>query len=139
MFFDSNVVIDVVARDLRWMRWSAGWIERAADEGGGVIDAIVLAELSPGYTSLDDLLAAIGATSLRILDLDLSAAFLAGQTFRRWRGTRPAGADRRVLPDFLIGAHASILRLPLVTRDPAVYRVHYPDLILITPETHPDG
>jgi predicted nucleic acid-binding protein len=38
-----------------------------------------------------------------------------------------------VLSDFLIGAHAEELNLPLLTRDPKMYRTYFPTLELITP------
>jgi len=40
-----------------------------------------------------------------------------------------------VLPDLLIGAHAAVANLPLLTRDVARYRRYFPTVILISPET----
>lgn len=39
-----------------------------------------------------------------------------------------------MLADFLIGAHAEIANVPLLTRDPRRYRAYFPDLKLIAPE-----
>jgi predicted nucleic acid-binding protein len=39
-----------------------------------------------------------------------------------------------VLPDFFIGAHAQIARLPLLTRDTRRYRSYFPEVELIAPE-----
>ena len=47
------------------------------------------------------------------------------------------GGRERVLPDFLIGAHAAIRGHALLTRDPKGYRTYFPSVELITPETHP--
>ncbi len=38
------------------------------------------------------------------------------------------------LPDFLIGAHAAVSDLKLLTRDPARVRSYYPRVRLIAPE-----
>jgi predicted nucleic acid-binding protein len=38
-----------------------------------------------------------------------------------------------VLPDFFIGAHAAVARLPLLTRDVRRYRSHFPTVTLIAP------
>jgi predicted nucleic acid-binding protein len=40
-----------------------------------------------------------------------------------------------VLPDFFIGAHATVTGMSLVTRDRGRYRSYFPIVELITPET----
>ena len=47
------------------------------------------------------------------------------------------GRHASVLADFLIGAHAVELGATLVTRDKGRFSTYFPDLTLITPETHP--
>jgi predicted nucleic acid-binding protein len=48
---------------------------------------------------------------------------------------RNAGGRRTgVLPDFFIGAHAAVTKLPLLTRDAARYRTYFPNTALIAPE-----
>jgi predicted nucleic acid-binding protein len=42
-----------------------------------------------------------------------------------------------VLPDFLIGAHASAKGYRLLTRDGRRYRSYFPKLDIIAPDTHP--
>jgi predicted nucleic acid-binding protein len=59
------------------------------------------------------------------------AAFLAGKCFLRYR--RRGGGKATVLPDFLIGAHAAVEQLPLLTRDPRRFRDYYPTVELICP------
>ena len=39
-----------------------------------------------------------------------------------------------MLPDFFIGAHAAVMKLPLLTRDAKRYRTYFPTVELITPE-----
>ena len=135
MFYDSSVLIDILSRDPRWFLWSA---ERVAEaDGGGVVNMIVLAELASGYRSRGELEAVIEPLGLTIAEIDAASAFQAGHAFAAWRHQRDVAASPRVLPDFLIGAHALSLSLPLVTRDPRLYRRYFPDLTLITPDTHP--
>ena len=60
-----------------------------------------------------------------------SALFLAGKAFRRYRAA--GGARTGVLPDFFIGAHASVEGWPLLTRDAGRYRGYFPKVRLIAP------
>ena len=60
-----------------------------------------------------------------------SALFLAGRVFQRYRA---AGGPRSgVLPDFFIGAHAAVMGLRLLSRDPRPYRTYFPKVSLVTP------
>jgi predicted nucleic acid-binding protein len=58
--------------------------------------------------------------------------FLAGKVYLEYRRAR--GANRTsILPDFFIGAHAAVSRLPLLTRDARRYRTYFPTVELISP------
>jgi hypothetical protein len=46
---------------------------------------------------------------------------------------RRGGAKTRVLPDFLIGAHAAVEGWPLLTRDAGRIRTYFPRLEVIAP------
>ena len=66
---------------------------------------------------LDDGCAFANASFCRCEEVPWFAGFLAGQVFRQYRKRgRPRTA---VLPDFLIGAHALVMDLNLLTRDRA--------------------
>jgi predicted nucleic acid-binding protein len=60
------------------------------------------------------------------------AAFLAGKCFVAYR--QRGGARQSPLPDFFIGAHASVAGYPPLSRDPAHYRSYFPRLRLIIPD-----
>jgi predicted nucleic acid-binding protein len=137
IFVDTNVLIDLLQDDPRWKPWSLKTLIEARSAADVVIDAIVIAELSRDYQTLAGLQRAIAPLELTVIGLDEATAFLAGHRFLQARDWREEGEAKRPLADFFIGAHALSLGIPLVTRDPKLYRRYFPDLTLITPETHP--
>lgn len=130
---DTNVFVDLWTADPRWGEWSAGALTRAADAGPLAINPIIYAELCLGFAAEDELERALGDASVRRLELPYRAAWQAARAFRSYR--RRGGARSAPLPDFFIGAHAQVDRLPLLTRDPARYRTYFPAVHLIAPET----
>jgi hypothetical protein len=128
---DSNVLLDILTEDAEWMDWSAAALARAASASVLVINPIVYAEVSAGFTRIEDVEDALPSSYYRRVPLPWEAAFLAGQCFVRYR--RRGGARRSPMPDFYIGAHATIDGLTLLTRDPKRYRTCFPGLRLIAP------
>ncbi len=128
---DSNVLLDIVTADPTWGDWSASTLERIADEAILVIDPIVYAEVSIGFSTIEAVEAALPTDLYRREDLPYEAAFLAGKCFLRYR--RGGGTRRSPLPDFYIGAHAAVSGYRLLTRDAARYRSYFPTLELIAP------
>jgi hypothetical protein len=54
------------------------------------------------------------------------------KAFKLYRGA--GGVRTNVLTDFLIGGHASVLGIALLTRDSKRYRAYFPELARLTPE-----
>lgn len=136
-FVDTNVIIDVLNRDPVWAGWSTARLAEVCSDGTARIGSVVVAELSRGFELIADLRAKLDGLHIVIVPLDEESAFMGGKRFQTFRQAREPGEASRILPDFLIGAHAVTLRAPLLTRDPRLYRRHFPELTLITPETHP--
>ena len=131
LLVDSNVILDVVTADPVWLDWSATHLDRLADQYAFVINPIIYAEVSIGFDRIEDLDAALPLDFFRREALPWEAAFLAGKCFVRYR--RAGGAKRSPLPDFFVGAHASVRGMPLLTRDAARYRSYFPRLTLVAP------
>ena len=129
---DSNVLLDVVTADPTWGAWSSRSLERAADESILVINALIYAEVSIGFASIEALEEALPPDLYRREHLPYEAAFLAGKAYLRYREV--GGARRSPLPDFYIGAHAAVAGYRLLTRDQTRYRTYFPTLELIAPD-----
>jgi predicted nucleic acid-binding protein len=128
---DSNVLLDIMTEDPQWFSWSADALARAAETMRLVINPIIYAEVSIRYSRIEDLNDALPLTFVEREPLPYEAAFLAGKAFLIYR--KHSGVRRSPLPDFFIGAHASIARYTLLTRDAGRYRTYFPKLPLITP------
>lgn len=71
------------------------------------------------------------ALGLNVLEIPRPALFLAGKAFVNYR--RAGGSRFGVLADFLIGAHAAVAGMPLLTRDARRYRRYFATVTLLTP------
>lgn len=129
---DSNVLLDVVTDDPVWADWSRATLERTADAAILVINALIYAEVSIGFASIEVLEEAVSPDLYRREHLPYEAAFLAGKAFLRYRAA--GGARSSPLPDFYIGAHAAVAGYRLLTRDATRYRTYYPRVELIAPD-----
>lgn len=129
---DTNVLIDIAVRDPVWLKWSRSQLEKARRRGSVVINQVIFAEFSIRYETLEQVESVLPEDEFRRESLPFEAAFAAARAFAAYR--RRGGARERVLPDFLIGAHAAIRGYPILTRDPAGYRAYFPDVDLISPE-----
>lgn len=132
VMIDSNVLLDLMTEDARWLSWASQSIERAADRYPLVINPVIYAEVSIRYSRIEDLDATLPETMVRREPIPYEAAFLAGKCFVSYR--RRGGLRLSPLPDFFIGAHAAIAGYQLLTRDASRYRTYFPRLRLIAPD-----
>jgi predicted nucleic acid-binding protein len=130
-FVDTNVLLDLATNDPAWADWSVAQLEAASLAGPLLINDIVYAELAVRYQRIEDLDAFVGDAGLQLAPMPRAALFLAGKVFTQYR--RAGGSRTGVLPDFLIGAHAAVQQLSLLTRDTGRYQTYFPTLKLITP------
>jgi predicted nucleic acid-binding protein len=129
---DSNVLLDIATEDSHWMTWSAEQLERLAERYALIINPLVYSEISVGFDRIEDLDAAVPPRLFRPEPLPWPAAFLAGKAFLTYR--REGGTKKTPLPDFYIGAHATLQGYGLLTRDARRYRSYFPQLAVIGPD-----
>ncbi|MDM9625920.1 type II toxin-antitoxin system VapC family toxin [Rhizobium sp. S152] len=132
---DTNVLVDLSVPTSDWHGWSRQRVFAAFKSGPVLINPIIYAEFSVRYRDIDEVDRLLPQDEFRRENLPWPAAFAAAAAFRVYR--KSGGGRDRILPDFLIGAHAAIRGYAILTRDPKGYRTYFPSLDLITPETHP--
>jgi len=90
----------------------------------------VLAEITPAL-SQSNLKHFLDDWKIQFLPSTSASATMAGQMFRTYLERQPG--EKRVLPDFLIGAHALHHTGRLLARDRRYFRDHFSKLTVIDP------
>lgn len=129
---DSNVILDVLEDDPVWCAWAEEILGRYHETHTLYINPIVYAEVSIGYESVEAVEHIFNAVGLQMRQIPKEALFLAGKVFVAYR--KRGGTRRSPLPDFFIGAHAAVEKLPLLTRDVSRYQTDFPTVDLIAPD-----
>lgn len=131
IFVDTCVLLDVVTRASPWFDWSAEQLGRWGERGPLLINPIVYAELAAAYDTFEQVEAAVLALAVQLRELPRPSLFLGSQAHRAYR--RRGGLRAMILPDFLIGAHAAVERLPVLTRDRRRFETYFPRLQIVCP------
>ncbi len=137
VFVDSCILLDLFTDDPTWGNWSENILDRYSQTNSLYINSIVYTEISIGFTNIEEVEKVISALDIKVLEMPREALFLAGKVFLKYRKNN--GTKNSPLPDFFIGAHTSVSRLDLITRDSAKYKTYFPHVNLIhpdNPETH---
>lgn len=129
---DSSVILDVLTNDPVWADASETALKQALLLGSLVISECVIAEIAPVLAE-GDLDGFLSDWGIVFAPSSLESAKGAGEMYRLYlqRGV----TKKRVLPDFLIGAHALHHTGRLLARDRGFYRDYFSGLTLIEPET----
>jgi predicted nucleic acid-binding protein len=130
---DASVLLDVFGSDPTFGERSRDALREAYDKGALVACDVTWAEVRahfPSDASFEDAMRLVG---IQFDPIGEEAARQAGQL---WKKRRDRGVKRdRIVPDFLIGAHAQHQADALLSRDRGFYRSYFKDLLMIDP-TH---
>jgi len=130
---DSNILVALWDADDTLHRSARQLLEEASETGQLVINGLVYAELlaAPGRSEefLDRF---CEETGIRIeWELKAQVCREAGNAYQKYaerRRKQGTNGPRRILADFLIGAHALVNGYKLLTLDGRMYRASFPKL-----------
>ncbi len=131
VFVDSCVLLDLFTDDPKWADWSEKILGIYSQTNTLYINSIVYTEVSIGFNRIEEVEHAINQVGVTVLEIPREALFLAGKIFLNYRKNK--GTKSSTLPDFFIGAHASVSSFDLITRDTAKYKTYFPNIKLICP------
>ena len=115
---DTHVILDVLGADERFGPASGKVLGECAEQGVLVINPIIFAEVGAWLEGLEELDSLLPEDLFRRDPLPWEASFLAGKAFARYK--QAGGGRKRMLADFLIGAHAAVAGFGLITRDQGI-------------------
>jgi predicted nucleic acid-binding protein len=128
---DSSVLLDLATADQNWSEWSAQKLWELRDSADLVINAMVYAEVTAAFETIELADAFLKDVDVRREDVPWVAAFAAGRMFRLSR--RNASERKMPLPDYFIAAHALLCGYQLLSRDQAYLRPVFSGLKVIHP------
>lgn len=133
---DTKVIVALWDTDLALSLVAQTALDKAFTDGGLVVSGPVFAELMAAPGRSENFLNTFIRDTGIVLEWNLQEEIwrAAGRAFQRYaarrRAKHPAG-PRRILADFLIGAHASEHGYRLLTLDDGLYRAAFPGLTLM--------
>lgn len=128
---DSSVLIDVLSADPVFgpRSWTA--LRRVREEGVLLACDVVWAEVMGAFP---DLVATEAALDRLFVEYSQTSRPAATRAAVAWHSYRQAGGPRnRIVPDFLVGAHALEQADRLLTRDRGFQRTAFANLTVIDP------
>ena len=82
---DSNILLDIATKDPVWADWSAKALAELVEHTTVLINPVIYAEVSVGFSTIEALDTALPSALYRRAPLPWEAAFLAGKCFVRYR------------------------------------------------------
>lgn len=130
---DSSVVLDVLLADPAHAEKSEGALRQALLQGQLIVCESVLAEIFPALGDRDRVHQFLADWQIDFVPSNEESAMLAGEMFLRF--LKRGRERKRIVADFLIGAHASVHADRLLARDRGYLRDYFASLNVVDPTT----
>lgn len=130
---DTSVLLDIFIADPTFGVRSREALRVCSREGRLVACDIVWAEIAAAFAAETPARVALEELGVEFSSIDAPTALAAGRAFKDYR--HRGGTRQRVVPDFLIGAHAQAQSERLLTRDRGFYRSYFHALTVLDPSS----
>ena len=129
---DSCIILDLFTNDPNWATWSESILEQYSQTNTLYINSIIYTEISMGFKKIEEVEDAMLQLGVKVIEMPREALFLTGKAFLQYRKNK--STKNSPLPDFFIGAHATVSKFNLITRDLAKYKTYFSQVKLIHPK-----
>jgi predicted nucleic acid-binding protein len=128
---DTNILIDLFTGPQADAELATSALRNAAFNDTLLLSVVCYSELAARFALQSNLKKFLDQLGLRIDELDRETSFVAGRLYHQYR--RRGGERTRILPDFLIAAHAQLHADRLLTRDKRFFTTIFPKLKAVSP------
>ncbi|HYV40569.1 MAG TPA: PIN domain-containing protein [Thermoanaerobaculia bacterium] len=128
---DTSVLLDVFSESPQHLKGSRQALLKALSEGSLVACDVVWAETRAHFPSQEEFQRAMTTLGVAFDSSDTRCAEAAGEAWRRYR--RRGGKRTRLVPDFLVAAHALVRADRFLTRDRGFTRDYFAGLTVLDP------
>lgn len=139
VLIDTNIVIALLKEDDYHHEWADRmFAQLKASSAPLIIPDIVYCEASVAMVTQEHIDQAVAQLGLERLSPNEAALFRAGKAFKKYKDENK-GEKTGVLPDFLIGAMAEALDVPILTADPKHFVGYFDNLDVVQPPKKAKG
>ena len=128
---DSSVLIDLLGEDQMAGAAEAA-LREALRQGPVVVCDVVVAEVCSSFGDGANVMQVIEDMGVAYSAVTQQAAVRAGEMQKKYR--ERGGGRGRSVPDFIVGAHATMQCAALITRDVGFFRDYFKGLKVIVPK-----
>lgn len=128
---DASILLDVLLPDEKYAEASLSLLESHAARGALVICPVAYAETAAAFSPTSAFEPVAAEMDLIYDEFSPRVAILAAQIWQDYR--RQGGPRRRIMSDFLIGAHALLRADLLLSRDRGYFRDYFQGLKVVGP------